>query len=71
MLKVDENSIFGWLSRKEKSNTDKQLTYIQKNIEILVGRLKEKYGMLDTGINGKSVKNKKIGGHGSTQSASG
>jgi len=36
-----------------------------------VGRLKEKYGMLDTGINGKSVKNKKIGGHGSTQSASG
>jgi len=42
MLKLDENNIFGRSSRKDKTNTDKQLTYIQKNIEILVGRYKEK-----------------------------
>jgi len=38
MLKVVENNIFGRSSRKDKTNTDKLLTYIQKNIENLVGR---------------------------------
>jgi len=55
MLKVVETKIIGSSSRKNKANTHKLLTYIQKNIEILVGSLNEKYVMADPGINGKSI----------------
>ena len=55
MLKVVETKIIGRSSRKNKANTHKLFTYIQKNIENLVGSLKEKDGMVDPGINGKSV----------------
>jgi len=55
MLKVVETKIIGRSSRKNKANTDKILTYIQNNIEILVGSLNEKYVMADPGINGKSI----------------
>ena len=42
MLKVVETKIIGRSSRKNKTNKHKLLTFIQEDIKIFVGRLKEK-----------------------------
>ena len=55
MLKVVETKIIGRSSRKNKTNKPKLLTFIQENIKIFVGRLKEKDGKVTPGINKKSV----------------
>ena len=51
MPKVVETNIFGRSSRQNTTNIDNLLTYIQQNIEILVGIINEKDGMEDPGIN--------------------
>jgi hypothetical protein len=49
------NQYFWQIIKKEQTNMDKLLAYIQKNVEILVGIFKGKGGMEDPGINGKSI----------------
>jgi hypothetical protein len=53
MLKVVETKIIGRSSRKNKTNKHKLLTFSQENINIFVGRLKEKDGKIATGIKKK------------------
>ena len=51
MMKVVQTNIFGRSSRQNRTNIINLLTYVQQNIEILLGILNEKDGMEDPGIN--------------------
>jgi len=51
MPKVVETNIFGRSLRQNRTNIINLLTYIQQNIEMLVGILNENDGMEDPGIN--------------------
>ena len=55
MPKVVETNIFGRSSRQNTTNIINLLTYIQQNIETLVGILNEKDGMEDPGIKWISI----------------